>query len=113
MLECYRLSSGIGGSSERRFSIVSSNNGANKVSTSLRVRDIGSAEESGKFRRLIAGPKQLCLETITLSSGPKLICSEAIRLSPGFALKYTKAIPVESAQKERRDKKTENKEPQE
>ena len=66
----------------------SSNNGANNVSNSLRVSDNGSVEDSGKFRRLVAGPK--------------LWCSEAIQLSSGFVLKYTKAIPVESVKKERR-----------
>ena len=36
---------------------------------------------------------------------------KAIQLSPGFVLKYTKAIPVQSVKKERRDK-TENMDPQ-
>ena len=75
----------------------SSNNGANKVSNSLRVSDNGSVEESGKFRRLVAGPK--------------LFCSEDIVVSSGFVLKYTKAISVVSAKKERIDK-TENMDPQ-
>ena len=82
-----------GETSDGRLLIVSSN----KVSTSLWESDICSAEDSRKFRRLDAGPKLLCSETITLSSDPKLSCSEA--------------IPVESVKKERRDK-TENMEPQ-
>ena len=46
----------------------SSNNGANKVSNSLRVIVRGSADESGKFRRLISGHKQFCSEAISVSS---------------------------------------------
>ena len=54
----------IGETSGGRFSIVSSNSGANMVSNSLRESDNGSAEESRKFRRLIAGPKLFFSEAI-------------------------------------------------
>ena len=74
------------------YTIESLNSGANRVSKSLRLSVIGAAEGSGKFRRLVAGPKLLCSEANHLSSGPKLSCSEAIQLSPGFVLMYTKAM---------------------
>jgi hypothetical protein len=59
-----RCAAEIGETSGGRITIVSSNSGANKVSNSLRVRDNGSSEESGKFRRLGTGPKLLCSESI-------------------------------------------------